>query len=140
MFLPAESLLSAALEGDPDLLVAAARQRVMMATPATLLAMLNAVRISWDSYTQNENQRKIIETAQELYKRVATFTAYFADIGKSINATAEAYNSAVASYNSRVRVTGEQLARLGLPTDQKTLDEIKPVETTLREIPGRGSA
>jgi len=134
LFLPAESLFSAALEGDPDLLFTASRQRVMVATPATLLAMLNAVRVSWGGYAQSEHAREIAEAAQELYKRVVVLVEHFSSIGKSIGAAAEAYNRAVASYDTRVRVTGEQLAKLGLPTNQKTLDAIPAVEATLREI------
>ena len=128
LFLPAESLFSAALEGDPGLLESAARVRVMLATPATLLAMLNAVRVSWTSHDQAENAREIADAARELYKRVVVMVEHFAGIGKSINNASEAYNRAVASFNSRVRVTGDELVKLGLPTGGKLLEAIPTVE------------
>ena len=134
LFLPAESLFSAALEGEPGLLEVAARQHVMLATPATLLAMLNAVRVSWASHDQAENARDIADAARELYKRVTTLVEHFAAIGKSINAAAEAYNRAAASYDTRVRVTGEQLTRLGLPAGGKTLDAVPAIETLARDV------
>ena len=133
LFLPAESLFSTALEGDPGLLLAAARQRVMLATPATLLAMLNAVRVTWASFDQAENAREIADAARELYRRVATFVEHFSAIGKSINSAAEAYNRALASYDTRVRVTGEQMARLGVTTGGKILDTAPAIETMARE-------
>src|SRR5439155_11351030 len=55
MFVPAESLFSAALEGDRDLIVWAASKRILIATPASLIALLRSVSISWQQYAQTEN-------------------------------------------------------------------------------------
>src|SRR6202040_1493453 len=77
MFLPAESLFSAALEGDRDLIVWAAGKRIMLATPASLIALLRSVSVSWQQHAQSENAQKIAEAAQELYTRVAKFTEHF---------------------------------------------------------------
>ncbi|HTA95388.1 MAG TPA: DNA recombination protein RmuC, partial [Verrucomicrobiae bacterium] len=73
LFLPAESLFSAALEGDHDLIIWAANKRIMLATPASLIALLRSVSVSWQQHAQSENAQKIAEAAQELYQRVAKF-------------------------------------------------------------------
>ena len=77
LFLPAESLFSAALEGDHDLIIWAAGKHIMLATPASLIALLRSVSVSWQQHAQSENAQKIAEAAQELYSRVATFTEHF---------------------------------------------------------------
>ena len=77
LFVPAESLFSAALEGDHDLIVWAAGKRILLATPASLIALLRSVSVSWQQHAQTENARAIADAAQELYSRVATFTEHF---------------------------------------------------------------
>ena len=77
LFLPAESLFSAALEGDHDLIVWAAGKRILLATPASLIALLRSVSVSWQQHAQTENAQKIAEAAQEFYARVVKFTEHF---------------------------------------------------------------
>lgn len=135
LFMPAESLFSAALEGDRELILWAAGQRIMLATPASLIALLRAVSLSWQQHEQTENVRKIADTAQDLYARVVTLTGHFADIGEGIARAGKAYNAAVGSYERMVRPAGERLVKLGVPTANKTLPEGEPVETDLRLPP-----
>ena len=80
LFLPAESLFSAALEADRDLIVWAAQRQIMLATPASLIALLRAVSVSWQQHAQTENAREIAEAAQELFNRVAKFSEHFEKI------------------------------------------------------------
>ena len=131
LFLPAESLFSAALEGDRELIIWAASKRIMIATPASLIALLRAVGFSWQQFTQTENVRIIAEAAQELYNRVAKFTEHFEKIGAGISKANEAFDEAVGSYERRVRPSGEQLLKLGLKTDGKSMVEIKQVKSAL---------
>ena len=77
LFLPAESLFSAALEGDRDLIVWAAAKRILLATPASLIALLRSVSVSWQQHAQTENAQKIAEAAREFYARVVMFTKHF---------------------------------------------------------------
>ena len=80
LFVPAESLFSAALEGDHDLIVWAAEKRILLATPASLIALLRSVSVSWQQHAQTENAQKIAEAAQEFYARVVKFTEHFEKI------------------------------------------------------------
>jgi DNA recombination protein RmuC len=94
LFLPAESLFSAALEGDHDLIVWAANKRIMLATPASLIALLRSVSVSWQQHAQTENAQKIATAAQELYGRVVTFTEHFENIRDGLEKANAAYNKA----------------------------------------------
>ena len=124
LFVPAESLFSAALEGDHDLIVWAAEKRILLATPASLIALLRSVSVSWQQHAQTENAQKIAEAAQELYSRVATFTEHFEKIRDGLNKANEAFDRAASSYQSRIRPAGERLVELGGATSAKQLADI----------------
>jgi len=134
LFLPAESLFSAALEGDHDLIIWAANKRIMLATPASLIALLRSVSVSWQQHSQTENAQKIAESARELYSRVVTFTEHFERIRDGLEKANDAFNKASASYQSRVRPAGERLAELGGGADGKCLAGVAPLETTPQKL------
>jgi DNA recombination protein RmuC len=132
LFLPAESLFSAALEGDRDLIVWAANRKIMLATPASLIALLRAVSLSWDQFRQTENTQAIAGEAQELYARVAVLLNHFSGIGEGLAKAGAAFNKALGSYESRVKPSAERLAQLGVSTSGKSLPEFKSVDAVLR--------
>jgi DNA recombination protein RmuC len=134
LFLPAESLFSAALEGDRNLIVWAAEQKILLATPASLIALLRAVALSWRYFDQTENARKIAEISKTLYERVTTFIKHFSDIGKGLEQAVKAYNEGVGSYERRILPIKKQLLDLGTASEKEPL-EFKPVDTSLRELP-----
>jgi DNA recombination protein RmuC len=131
LFLPAESLFSAALEGDHDLIIWAAGKHIMLATPASLIALLRSVSVSWQQHAQSENAQKIAEAAQELYSRVATFTEHFEKIRDGLEAANKAFNQAVGSYDSRIRPAGEKIQKLGGATG-KELADVQQLDVPLR--------
>ncbi|MGZ4986625.1 MAG: DNA recombination protein RmuC, partial [Limisphaerales bacterium] len=126
---------SAALEADRDLIVWAAKRQIMLATPASLIALLRAVSMSWQQHAQTENAREIAENAQELFLRVVKFTEHFEKIRSGLEQASRAYNDAVGSYETRVRPSGEKLLKLGGDVSGKALAEGVPVETMLRLPP-----
>ncbi len=132
LFVPAESLFSAALEGDRDLIVWAATRRILLATPASLIALLRSVSVCWQQYAQTENTRAIAEAAQDLYARVATFTEHFENIRDGLEKAGEAFNKSVGSYERMVRPAGEKIQRLRAAVGEKVLADVKPIESTLR--------
>ena len=135
LFVPAESLFSAALEGDHDLIVWAAGKRILLATPASLIALLRSVSVSWQQHAQTENARTIADAAQELYSRVVKFTEHFEKIRDGLETANKAFNQAVGSYESRIRPAGEKIQKLGGAAAGKELADVQPLDTTLRLPP-----
>ena len=135
LFVPAESLFSAALEGDHDLIVWAAEKRILLATPASLIALLRSVSVSWQQHAQTENAQKIAEAAQEFYARVVKFTEHFEKIRAGLDRANAAFNDATSSFQTRVRPAGERLAELGGANSAKELAYIQPLDATLRLPP-----
>lgn len=132
LFLPAESLFSAALEGDRDLIVWAAERRIMIATPASLIALLRSVSVSWLQFDQTQNAQQIADAAREFYARVAKFYEHFGKIRAGLSRANESFNDAVGSYERMVRPSGERLQELGGAPADKPLLDLAPIDTTLR--------
>jgi DNA recombination protein RmuC len=135
LFMPAESLFSAALEADRELIVWASQRKIMLATPTSLIALLRAVSVSWQQHAQTENAREIAATAQELFNRVAKFFEHFEKIRAGLERATSSFNDAVGSYDRMVRPSGEKLLKLGGGAAVKDLPEIAPLDTTLRLPP-----
>jgi DNA recombination protein RmuC len=135
LFLPAESLFSTALEGDPDLIVWAESKQVYLATPASFIAVLQTINFIWQQHAQTENAQKIAQAAQELYIRVAKFIDHFEKIGAGLERANGAFRDAVSSYQSRVRPAGERLVELGGGAAGKELADVQPLDATLRLPP-----
>jgi len=140
LFVPAESLFSAALEGDHDLIVWAADKRILLATPASLIALLRSVSVSWKQHAQTENAVAIAAAAQELFTRVCKFTEHFERIRSGLERANTAFNEAAASFQTRVRPAGERLVELGGGTTGKELADVQPLEAAPRLPPETGTS
>jgi DNA recombination protein RmuC len=135
LFVPAESLFSAALEGDQDLIIWAAEKRILLATPASLIALLRSVAVSWQQHAQTANATAIAEAAQELFTRVCRFTEHFEKIRSGLERANSAFNDAVGSYERMVRPAGDRLQKLRDETTGKELSDVQPLDATLRLPP-----
>ncbi|HWN94225.1 MAG TPA: DNA recombination protein RmuC [Methylomirabilota bacterium] len=135
LFLPAESLFSAALEGDQELMIWAQNRRILIATPCSLIAILRSVSLSWQQHAQTENARAIADAAQELFTRVVKFTEHFEKIRAGLERANSAFNDAVGSYERMVLPSGQRLLKLGGTDSRQELAEVAPLETSLRLAP-----
>lgn len=132
LFLPAESLFSAALEGDSDLIIWASQRRILLTTPASLIGLLRSVSISWQQHAQTENAREIAAAADELFARVSKFAEHFERIRSGLERANTAFNDAVGSYERMVRPSGERLLKLGGAASGRELVAVPPIESSLR--------
>jgi DNA recombination protein RmuC len=133
LFLPGEAFFSAALEQDPTLLEEGINRNVILATPTTLIALLKAVYYGWKQETIAENARRISDLGRELYERTATMTEHFAKVGASLGNSVDAFNQAIASYETRVIPSARRLRELGV-AGQKEIREILKVEVRPRSV------
>lgn len=125
LFLPAESLLSAALQADGELLIYAQTQNVLLATPATLLSLLGAVNVCWQQQEQQENARRIADTAGELHKRTAVFFRHFGKLRAGLCGAVEAFNDSLGSYQRSVLPQTRKLEKMH--TSLTPLPEFEPL-------------
>ena len=114
LFLPADPFLDVALQHDPTLMEHAFRRDVVLATPATLIAMLRTVAYSWRQEALARNAVAVHGLARELYGRLATLGDHVSKLGGSLAGAVTAYNKAVGSLESRVLVSARKLAEMGV--------------------------
>ena len=114
MFIASEAAFAAAVQRDPRLIEDAARQKVVIATPATMLALLQVVQLGWREHALSENAEQVRELATELIGRLGVFMGHLGKVGKALEQAAKAHNQAVGSLESRVLVTARKFDGLGI--------------------------
>lgn len=133
MFIPMESLYVAALEVDRDLMKSALESRVVIATPATFIALLYAVAYGWEQQKLAENLLEVRNLAAEFYSRLQIFMKHFSEVGPALNQALDKYNKAVSSANMRLYPQAVRLQELGVPAKEE-LPELKSVETIAADL------
>tara|TARA_B110000196_G_scaffold104100_1_gene90407 strand:+ start:2165 stop:3373 length:1209 start_codon:yes stop_codon:yes gene_type:complete len=135
MFVPGESFLADALRAEPGLMDEAMRQRVVIASPMSLMALLLTVARGWQTTLLAENAKKVEEHGRELHRRVGTTLAAMAKTGRGLESATKAYNEMVGSVESRVLPTLRKFNELGVSGEE--LPEVKPIESTTRDLASR---
>jgi len=112
LFIPNETIFSAALEQDPELIELGVLNKVILATPTTLIALLKAIAYGWQQEAIAREAKDIAALGKELYERVSVVTGHFTKLGKSLDQSVGYYNKAVSSLESRLLVTAKKFDAL----------------------------
>lgn len=135
MFVPGESFLADAVRAEAGLIDEAMRQRVIIASPMSLMALLLTIARGWQTTQLAENAKKVEEQGRELHRRVGTTLAAMAKTGRGLESATKAYNEMVGSVESRVLPTLRRFNELGVAGEE--LPSVKPVESATRNVTAR---
>lgn len=139
LFIPGDQFLTAALDQDRSLLEDALAAKVILATPTSFVALLRAVAFGWRQEALNENAEQIRKVGEDLYQRLATFAEHLGKVGKSLDASVNAYNKAVGSFDSRILPGARKFTELGIAakTEVAELDQVEHAARTVQsgELP-----
>jgi DNA recombination protein RmuC len=134
LFLPGEMFFSAALQQDPGLIEFGVNEKVIPATPTTLIALLRAVAYGWRQEALAKNAQEVADLGKQLYERVASLAGHWTDVGDRLGKAVDAYNKSVATLESRVLVSARRLRDLKAGTETVDIEAIEPVERAPRAL------
>ncbi|HEX5005657.1 MAG TPA: DNA recombination protein RmuC [Hyphomonadaceae bacterium] len=134
MFIPVESSYVAALEHDREIFDFAAKNNVIIVTPATLLGLAKAVAYGWRQEQMAKNAEQAKRLGQELYDRMAKFTEYMGKVGTGLGNATKAYNEMVGSFESRVLPATRKLEDLQFADPNRMVEEPKQIELAPRQL------
>jgi len=133
LFIPGDQFLAAALNENPNLLEEALRQKIILATPTSLVALLKAIAYGWRQLALAENAEEIRQLAHDLHGRLASFTGHLARLGKQLEGSVKSYNSAVGSLERSVLPGARKFVELGVLT-KKPIEQLDEISSTTRAI------
>jgi DNA recombination protein RmuC len=127
LFVPNETIFSAALEQDPELIEIGVANKVILATPTTLIALLKAIAYGWQQEAIAREAKQIAALGRELYERIGVVAGHFAKLGKSLDQSVGHYNKAISSVESRLLVTARKFEALD-SSNADALPETQAIE------------
>ena len=133
MFLPGEFLLQPALEREPDLMDWAMQNKVVIATPNTLMALLKTVEMGWREVRLARDAEEVGKLGRQIHERLQTWAEHMVKMGNSLNQTVRHFNSGVGSLESRVLTSARRFKELGVSSNQE-IPEIPTIDTQVREL------
>jgi DNA recombination protein RmuC len=133
LFLPGETFFGAALEKDAGLIEYGVDQRVIIATPTTLIALLKAVAYGWRQERIAENAKEISALGAEIHDRLRTLAAHFTRVGVNLEKAMEAYNASVGALETRILPSARRIKERGA-TSSEDIPSVEPIERAARSI------
>jgi DNA recombination protein RmuC len=130
-FLPLESIYSAALQHDGELLAYGVEKRVLLATPTTLIAVLYSIAQGWRERDFSENAARIRELGKELYDRLYAVHGKLGVMGNKLRDAVDTYNATIWNMESRVFVTARRFRELQ-GTNLPAMEELEPLDVAAR--------
>jgi DNA recombination protein RmuC len=134
MFIPGEHFLSAAAERAPDLIEAAFRNGVIIASTINMLALAKIMAGMWRQESLAAQAKEVAEAGKELYKRLAVMGAHVSKLGRNLSLATGAYNDFVGSLESQVMTQAKRFEALKVETGGKAIEALPLVETTPRPL------
>lgn len=133
LFMPGDQFLSGALQADPTLIDRAIARKVLLATPATLIALLKATAYGWRQESASRNAEAIADLGRQLYDRATAFAEHLEKIGRGLESASKSYNAAVGSFEGSLIPGARKFVELGAKGSRE-LESPLIIETPIREV------
>ncbi|MHB8621983.1 MAG: DNA recombination protein RmuC [Sulfuricaulis sp.] len=133
LFIPGEQFLTAALDMDRELIEDALKQKVILTTPTSFVALLRAIAFGWRQESLAANAERIRDVGEDLYSRLITFSEHLMKLGRSLNGAVADYNKTVGSYEAKLLPGARKFSEMGVGGD-KALDEPERIEKAVRDL------
>jgi len=134
LYMEVESALNVALMTDKTLLQDAMNNKIILATPTTLIVVLKSVAMSWQQHTITENALQIMDAATELHGRLSVFAEHFDKVGSGLKSALKGFNDAIGSWEGRVLPAGRKLEQLKATDNKNVLPDLEIIDRPVREL------
>ena len=132
LFLPGDQFLSAALAENSELIESALKQRIIVTTPSTLMALLKVIAYGWRQNLVTENAREIRKLGEDLHRRLNVFVSHLQKVSRSLGSAVDSFNASIGSMERNVLPQARKFTELGLGGE--TLPSVDPIEQLVRPI------
>ena len=130
LFVPGEPFLAAAVDKDLGLIEDALAERVVVATPTTLVALLKAVAYGWRQEQMAANAQDVADLGRKLYESVEVWSRHLSKLREAVFNTVEHFNAAQGSLERFVLSRARRMKELGVASDKEV-----PVIPPVTEVP-----
>jgi DNA recombination protein RmuC len=134
LYMEVESALNVALMTDKTLLQDAMNNKIILATPTTLIVILKSVAMSWQQHNITENAMQIMDAATELHARLNVFADHFDKVGGGLRSALKGFNDAIGSWESRILPVGRKLEQLKATDNANMLPDFEIIDKPVREL------
>jgi len=134
LFIPGDQFLSSALDQDKTLLEYALKQKILLATPTSLVGLLRAIAYGWNQDSLSKSSEEIQQLGGTLYDRLQTLTQHLNKLGHNLDTTMDQFNKVTASYSANTLPAVRRLADLGISSTEP-IELNTQTTTTSRQIP-----
>ena len=131
-FIPGDVYYFAALQADPELFERAASEKIIFATPSTLIALLKAAAFGWQQDSLRREAKEILKQAQVVYDRLTTAAGHFVELGNNLNRSMKSYDNLIGSLERNVFPAARKMKNLGISGDE--LPSFEPLDKTTRPV------
>lgn len=132
MFVSNEGAIRAAFSADPTLYREALEKKVFLASPMTLIPLLQLVKYGWQQYRLAGNARELGGIVEELGNRLFTFMNHLKNMRDGIQKTSDAWDGAVRSWESRIFPQLQRAKEAGAKL--KDSEPFTSLDTKLRSV------
>src|SRR4051794_27170123 len=132
-FMPSEAALHAAFEAEASLYDYALEQKILIATPTTLVGLLRTVELGWRQEQIAEQAQEIASAARELHSRMGAFLEHFAKAGRQLSSATKSFDDAVGSLESRIMPQLRRIEEMGAASG-KELEKPRRVDRAVRPV------
>lgn len=134
MFIPNEGAVADAMKSDINLLADAMKDRVLIASPVNLLALLLTIAKGWQSHQLEENAEKVAKLAKEMYDRVGNMLEHVVKMGTNLKTVNNSYDAMIGSMEQNLLVTMRRFKEMGVIQENEPLRSIEPIGRVPREV------
>lgn len=139
LFLPGEHFLGAALDADSELMEYSANQKVILATPMTLIALLRTIAHGWRQESLRDNVRQVADMGRRLHAALGVFSGQMGQLGQKLSGAVESYNKTVTTLERNVLGAARQLSAFGA-AEEGTLEPPDLLERQPRVLDAKNDA